>query len=85
MSNTMKAFQYAIKPPIKFLCLAAAFSLAACDPGQPEGSSGFSASGYAAPLSQAEFNALSPQAQYQVGCQQVIWHIISWYFCGRFF
>ncbi len=66
MSKTMKTFQYAIKPSIKFLCLAAAFSLAACDPGQPEGSSGFSASGYAAPLSQAEFNSLSPQAQYQV-------------------
>ncbi len=66
MSKTMKTFEYAIKPSIKFLCLAAAFSLAACDPGQPESNTGFSASGYAAPLSQAEFNSLSPEAQYQV-------------------
>ena len=40
--------------------------LAGCDPGLPTGSSGFSVGGAAAPLSQAEFNALPPQTQYQV-------------------
>ncbi len=66
MSITMKTFEHAIKPTFKLLCLAAAFGLAACDPGQPQGSGGFSASGFAAPLSQAEFNSLSPEGQYQV-------------------
>jgi len=62
----MKTFEYAIKPTVKLLGLVAALGLAACDPGQPESNSGFNASGYAAPLSQAEFNSLSPEAQYQV-------------------
>lgn len=66
MSKTMKTFEYAIKPTVKLLALVAALGLAACDPGQPESNSGFNASGFAAPLSQAEFNSLSPEAQYQV-------------------
>ena len=66
MSKTMKTFDHAIKPTVRLLCVAAAFGLAACDPGLPEASSGFSASGYAAPLSQAEFNTLPPEEQYQV-------------------
>ena len=47
-------------------CLCVPIFITACDPGQPEASSGFAASGYAAPLSQAEFNALPPEEQYQV-------------------
>ena len=47
-------------------CLCVPIFIAACDPGQPEPSSGFAASGYAAPLSQAEFNSLPPEEQYQV-------------------
>lgn len=50
----------------KLLCLATVMGLASCDPGQPEGGSGFNASGFAAPLSQAEFNSLPPEQQYQV-------------------
>ena len=66
MSKTMKTFNNAVKPAVQLLCLATLFGLAACDPGQPESSSGFNASGYAAPLSQAEFNSLPPEKQYQV-------------------
>ena len=66
MSKTMKTFDNAVKPAVRLLCLATLLGLAACDPGQPESSAGFSASGYAAPLSQAEFNALPPEEQYQV-------------------
>ena len=47
-------------------CLCLPVFIAACDPGQPEAYSGFDASGYAAPLSQAEFNSLPPEEQYQV-------------------
>ena len=66
MSKTMKTFKHAVKPTVQLLCLATLFGLAACDPGLPESSSCFSASGYAAPLSQAEFNSLPPEEQYQV-------------------
>ena len=66
MSKTMKTFDNAVKPAVKLLCLATLLGLAACDPGQPESSSGFTASGYVAPLSQAEFNTLPPEEQYQV-------------------
>jgi len=66
MSKTMKTFNNAVKPAVKLLCMATLFGLAACDPGQPESSSGFNVSGYAAPLSQAEFNSLPPEQQYQV-------------------
>lgn len=62
----MKTFYHVIKPAYRLLCLAAAFSLAACDPGQPEAYTGFNVSGFAAPLSQAEFNSLPPEEQYQV-------------------
>ncbi len=51
---------------IKVALLTTAFGLLGCDPGLPEGSSGFNATGFAAPLSQAEFNALPPEEQYQV-------------------
>ena len=66
MSKTMKTINNAVKPAVKLLCLATLLGVAACDPGQPESSAGFSASGYAAPLSQAEFNSLPPEQQYQV-------------------
>lgn len=62
----MKNFKHAMQPSIKLLCLVTAFGLAACDPGQPGSSEGFSATGYAAPLSQAEFNSLPAEQQYQV-------------------
>ncbi len=38
----------------------------ACDPGTPTGQTEFVVSGAGAPLSQAEFNALPPEQQYQV-------------------
>ncbi len=66
MSKTMKTINNAVKPAVKLLCLATLLGVAACDPGQPESSAGFNASGYAAPLSQAEFNSLPPEQQYQV-------------------
>jgi hypothetical protein len=66
MSKTMKNFDHAIKPIVKLLCLATAIGLAGCDPGTPEANSGFNVSGFAAPLSQAEFNSLPPEQQYQV-------------------
>ena len=66
MSKTMKAVVLVKKHSLKFFVLAVAFSLAACDPGTPTGRSGFSASGAAAALSQAEFNRLPPEQQYQV-------------------
>ena len=62
----MKNFDHAIKPIVKLLCLATAIGLAGCDPGTPEANSGFNASGFAAPLSQAEYNTLTPEEQYQV-------------------
>ena len=66
MRKIMKVFDHTKQPTLKLLCLAAAFSLAACDPGQPEATSGFNATGAAAPLTQAEFNSLPPEQQYQV-------------------
>ncbi len=66
MRKTMKNFDHAIKPIVKLLCLATAIGLAGCDPGTPEANSGFNASGFAAPLSQAEYNTLTPEEQYQV-------------------
>jgi hypothetical protein len=62
----MKTFDLALKESVKLFCLAAAFSLAACDPGQPAVEADYSVSGYAAPLSQAEYNSLTPEQQYQV-------------------
>ena len=66
MKETMKNFDHAKKLTIKLVCLLTTFSIMGCDPGQPEADSGYSASGYAAPLSQAEFNALPPEDQYHV-------------------
>ena len=66
MSKTMKKFDHAIKPIVKLLCLATAIGLAGCDPGTPEANSGFNVSGFAAPLSQTEFNSLPPEQQYLV-------------------
>lgn len=50
--------------PVVVLC--AAIFLASCDPGAPEGSSEVRGSGFAAELSQSEFNALPPAQQYAV-------------------
>lgn len=66
MSKTMKNFDHAIQPIVKLLCLATAIGLAGCDPGTPEANGGFNVSGFAAPLSQTEFNSLPPEQQYQV-------------------
>jgi len=66
MKTTMKTIDHAFKLVIAPFFLTAIFSLMGCDPGQPEGSSGFNATGFAAPLSQAEFNTLTPEEQYQV-------------------
>ncbi len=66
MRNTMKSFEHAKKLTVTLVCLLTISSLTGCDPGQPEAISGFTASGAVAPLSQAEFNALSPEDQYQV-------------------
>ena len=62
----MNIFNYKFNRALKVLCLACVVSLAACDPGVPSGQVGFAAGGAAAPLSQAEFNSLSPEQQYQV-------------------
>ena len=50
----------------KCFLLAVMTLLAACDPGQPGGKAEFSAGGAAAALSQAEYNQLPPEQQYQV-------------------
>ena len=52
----------------KFLIfpLLASYFLLACDPGAPSGPDEFSATGYAQPLSQQEFNQLAPEQQYEV-------------------
>ncbi len=62
----MKAFDCLIIIFMKLVIVTAAVSLSACDPGLPDSSSGNSVSGFAAPLSQAEFNSLSAESQYQV-------------------
>ena len=54
----MKIFQ--------ILILSCIVLLGACDPGQPTGTIEFQAVGYAQPLTQKEFNSLSPEQQYQV-------------------
>ncbi len=50
----------------KLLFLLSVLGLASCDPGTPAGQTGFSVGGAAAPLSQAEYNSLTPEQQYQV-------------------
>ena len=62
----MNIFKYKFNRAAKLLCLVSAVGLAACDPGVPSGQTGFAAGGAAAPLSQAEFNSLPPEQQYQV-------------------
>ncbi len=63
----MKTFDDSIEQLIKLAIATATISLMACDPGLPEGSgSDLSISGAAAPLSQAEYNSLPAEAQYQV-------------------
>jgi len=54
------------KPAVSLTCLFTIFLLVACDPGTPSGQTSFTAGGAAAPLSQAEFNSLPPEQQYQV-------------------
>ncbi|MBE9564142.1 MAG: hypothetical protein IMF17_02775 [Proteobacteria bacterium] len=70
MKATMKTFNYSIGSTIKLttrlLFLMVALSLMACDPGTPSGETDFAAGGAAAPLSQAEFNRLPAEQQYQV-------------------
>ena len=62
MKETMKTLNYVIK----LACVVTTISLVGCDPGQPEASSDSSVTGFAAPLTQAEFNALPPEDQYHV-------------------
>ncbi len=51
----------------KLIAAVAVISLVSCSPGQPGGGSDdLQISGFAAPLSQSEFNSLSPEKQYQV-------------------
>lgn len=66
MNKTMNTFGHVMNPTIKIFCLLATFSLIACDPGSPSGQTDFSAGGAAAALSQAEFNNLPAEQQYQV-------------------
>ena len=67
MKSTMKNFDHSIKQLTKLAIAATAISLMACDPGLPEGGgSDLPISGAAAPLSQAEFNSLPAEKQYQV-------------------
>lgn len=58
----MKIFSHGVK----LICLVTTVSLVACDPGLPSGETEFSSGGAAAPLSQAEFNNLPAEKQYQV-------------------
>ncbi len=62
----MKIFNKVFQPTFKLIILTTALGLVACDPGQPDSSSGFNVSGFAAPLTQAEFNNLPPEDQYKV-------------------
>ena len=48
------------------IILSIAAGLASCDPGQPKSNSDLTISGFAAPLSQSEFNSLTEEQQYQV-------------------
>jgi hypothetical protein len=66
MKPTMKTFDHSIKQLTKLAIATAVISLMACDPGQPEINSDSNVTGFAAPLSQAEFNSLTAETQYQV-------------------
>lgn len=50
----------------KLLFLILLIGLASCDPDAPSGQTGFSVGGAAAPLTQAEYNALPAEQQYKV-------------------
>ena len=61
------SLMYPIKCVSKLVAAIALLGLVGCDPGQPKGASNdLQISGFAAPLSQSEFNSLSPEKQYQV-------------------
>jgi len=61
------SLMYPIKCVSKLVAAVALLGLVGCDPGQPKGASDdLQISGFAAPLSQSEFNSLSPEKQYQV-------------------
>ena len=70
MKPAMKTFEYSIgsiiKLTIRLVFMMVALSLMACDPGIPSGETGFAVGGAAAPLSQAEYNSLPAEQQYQV-------------------
>jgi hypothetical protein len=58
---------YPIKCASKLIAVVAVFGLVGCEPGQPKGASDdLQISGFAAPLSQSEFNSLPAEKQYQV-------------------
>ena len=62
-----QSLMYPIKCVSKLVAVIALLGLAGCDPGQPNGASDdLQISGFAAPLSQSEFNSLPPEKQYQV-------------------
>lgn len=50
----------------RFIPILLSIALIACDPGQPGGDTSYSAGGYAAALTDGEFNALEPEQQYMV-------------------
>ena len=62
----MKNFDHAKKLIDKLLFLVAGFSLVGCNPGAPSGQTEFVAGGAASPLTQAEYNNLPTEQQYQV-------------------
>ena len=66
MKKNIKNYDLVTKPVFKIFYLVISFSLLGCDPGAPSGDTGFTVGGAAAPLSQAEFNTLSVEQQYQV-------------------
>ncbi len=76
MNPIMKTCQHSLKCSTRYVTKAAVISVLAsfaftglmgCDPGQPDGASqDLQISGFAAALSQSEFNSLPPEQQYQV-------------------
>ena len=66
MKKTTKNYDLITKPVFKVFYLVIALSLLGCDPETPSGETGFVVGGAAAPLSQAEYNSLPAEQQYQV-------------------
>lgn len=62
MNKTISDLNYMYK----LLCLISVVCLASCDPGVPSGQTDFNVGGAGASLTQAEYNALPPEQQYQV-------------------